>query len=56
MSKNKLFVEFGSNSWIRSWFMRQDDWTLWCIGVVWVVSQILVATAIITTILKALAS
>lgn len=54
MSKNKLFVEFGSASWIRSWFMRQDDFTLWCIGFVWLINSLAVLSVLITIFLTVL--
>lgn len=43
-------------SWIRRYFMRQDDFILWAFGVILVVVQIRATVWLITLILKGLAA
>lgn len=58
MRKNKKNPYGGliNPSWIRRYFMRQDDFILWTFGVILVVVQIRAAVWLITLILKGLAA
>jgi hypothetical protein len=39
-------------SWIRRWFTKQDDFTLWAIFVVWCITSLSIALTLITAIAK----
>lgn len=40
-----------SSSWVRRWFMRQDDWTLWCVFIIFAIVNFAFTVWLVTLIL-----
>lgn len=50
--RQSVYDRMVNPSWIRRWFMRQDDFTLWAIGLIWVIVQVSLILTFITFLLK----